>query len=108
MRINTCFEIQKKKKKKIEAVSGRKLDSSKGIYLHACSFLAVGNNKEIVCGKREGGLEKNWLKSKEEIGSGEKVEILLKLNISISLKYWAGRKRMWVKILLSRNVRKFT
>ena len=61
------------KYKKIEAVSGRKLDSSKGICLHACSFPAVGNN-QIVCGKREGGLEKNWLKSKEEIGSGEKVE----------------------------------
>lgn len=81
------------KYKKIEAVFGRKLDSSKGIYLHACSFLAVGNNQEIVCGKREGGLEETWLKSKEEIGSGEKVEILLRLNISISLKYWAGRKR---------------
>lgn len=61
------------KYKQIEAVSGKKLDSSKGICLHAYSFLAVGNN-QIVCGKSKGGLEKNWLKGEEERGSSEKVE----------------------------------
>ena len=79
--------------KKIEAVSDRKLDSSKGICLLACSFFAIGNNQEIVCGKREGVLEKKRLKSKEEIGSGEKVEKFAEVEHKYFFKVWGRKKK---------------
>lgn len=88
MRINTCFEIQKNRGCIWQEIGFKQR------YLLACLFIPCCWKQSGDCGKREGGLEETWLKSKEEIGSGEKVEILLRLNISISLKYWAGRKRM--------------